>query len=228
MADGTDNLSQEGMPAEFDPVGNSNPPVNPDNQSSMPPDVSADQAEAADANRLATGDPAGTGGQPTNPSPTATAEDTSRGSSAQATSDMPQADAQSPTLGSTDADIQVLLAQAEQAIASVDNPIESNVPGLSSYELKDLTGSPASTEKASLELLRDVELDLRIELGRTLMNLEDVLQLRQGSVVPLDKLAGDPVDVYVNGRLVARGEILVLNDNFCVRVAELIASEETR
>ena len=63
---------------------------------------------------------------------------------------------------------------------------------------------------------------MKIELGRTQMYLEDVLKLRKGSVVPLDKLAGDPVDIYVNQRLVARGEVLVLNDNFCVRVAELI------
>ena len=58
------------------------------------------------------------------------------------------------------------------------------------------------------------------------MYLEDVLQLRRGSVVPLDKLAGDPVDVFVNGRLVARGEVLVLNDNFCVRIAELISGDD--
>ena len=51
-------------------------------------------------------------------------------------------------------------------------------------------------------------------------------QLRRGSVVPLDKLAGDPVDVFVNGRMVARGEVLVLNDNFCVRIAELISGDE--
>ena len=57
------------------------------------------------------------------------------------------------------------------------------------------------------------------------MQLQDVLQLKQGSVVPLNKLAGDPADIYVNGRLVARGEVLVLNDNFCIRVAELIVGE---
>ncbi|MBI3838927.1 MAG: flagellar motor switch protein FliN, partial [Planctomycetia bacterium] len=57
--------------------------------------------------------------------------------------------------------------------------------------------------------------------GRTQMYLEDVLKLRNGSVVPLDRLAGDPVDVLVNGRLIARGEVLVLNGNFCVRVTEL-------
>jgi flagellar motor switch protein FliN/FliY len=55
------------------------------------------------------------------------------------------------------------------------------------------------------------------------MYLEDVLKLRKGSVVPLDKMAGDAVDIFINGRLLARGEVLVMNENFCVRVAELLA-----
>ena len=71
-------------------------------------------------------------------------------------------------------------------------------------------------------MLSDVELDVRIELGRTEMMVEDVLQLGAGSVVELDKLAGDPVDVFVNGRRVARGEVLVLNDNFCIRISEVV------
>ena len=78
-----------------------------------------------------------------------------------------------------------------------------------------------------MDLIRDVELDLRIELGRTHMHLEEVLKLSKGSVVTLDKLAGDPVDIFVNGRLIARGEVLILNENFCVRVAELMAPEAT-
>ena len=76
-----------------------------------------------------------------------------------------------------------------------------------------------------LSALQDVELDIRIELGRTELMLEDVVKLKEGSVVPLDKLAGDPVDILVNGRLIARGEVLVLNDNFCVRVAEILSPE---
>ena len=123
-------------------------------------------------------------------------------------------------------DVQFLLSQAEQAIASVAQPVEPGLPGLAPFELKDLAGAPASGEKATLELLKDVDLDLRIELGRTHMYLEDVLKLKRGSVVPLDKLAGDPVDVFVNGRLVARGEVLVLNDNFCVRVTELLTGDD--
>jgi len=63
----------------------------------------------------------------------------------------------------------------------------------------------------------------KIELGRSRMLVEDVLKLSEGAVVELDKLAGDPVDVFVNDRLVARGEVLVLNDNFCVRVNEIVA-----
>lgn len=121
-------------------------------------------------------------------------------------------------------DIEFLLDQAERALQSVNSNSHGDLPvGVSSFRLDEFHGSPATTESATIDLIRDVELDLKIELGRTNMYLEDVLKLRKGAVVPLDKLAGDPVDIYVNGRLIARGEVLVLNDTFCVRVAELIA-----
>jgi flagellar motor switch protein FliN/FliY len=81
---------------------------------------------------------------------------------------------------------------------------------------------PNAHEAASLEPFGDVELDLKIELGRTQMYLEDVLKLGKGSVVPLDRLAGDPVDIIAGGQLIARGEVLVLDEKFCVRVTELI------
>lgn len=122
-------------------------------------------------------------------------------------------------------DIELLLQQAEAAIRSIDEPTANTPPGTRSFKLEEFRGAPPNQEVTTIQLLRDVELDLKIELGRTHMYLEDVLKLRKGSVVPLDKLAGDPVDIYVNGRLIARGEVLVLNDNFCVRVAELITAE---
>lgn len=122
-------------------------------------------------------------------------------------------------------DIELLLRKAEQALASIDEPERDAPAGVEAYRFEDFIGATASSDAASLELMRDVELDLTIELGRTHMHLEDVLRLKQGAVVPLDKLAGDPADIYVNGRLIARGEVLVLNDNFCVRVAELIVGE---
>lgn len=106
--------------------------------------------------------------------------------------------------------------------ASQSEATSASGPAVSPFELRDLQTTGGAPESATLDMVRDVELDLKIELGRTQMYLEDVLKLRKGSVVPLDRLAGDPVDIRVNGRLVARGEILVLNDNFCVRVLELV------
>jgi len=121
-------------------------------------------------------------------------------------------------------DVEYLLNQAERALQSIDGDSgPAHRPGLATFQFEEFLGAPASTETATLDLLSEVQLDLKIELGRTDMHLEDVLKLRKGSVVPLDKLAGDPVDIYVNERLIARGEVLVLNDNFCVRVGELIA-----
>lgn len=128
--------------------------------------------------------------------------------------------------GVAPADVELLLQQAERAIASLDEA-SPEPPGVTPFSLEDFVGAPPNSERATLDLIRDVELDLKIEFGRTHMYLEDVLKLRKGSVVPLDKLAGDPVDIFVNGRLIAKGEVLVLNDNFCVRVAELIAGETT-
>ncbi|PQO26335.1 flagellar motor switch protein FliN [Blastopirellula marina] len=121
-------------------------------------------------------------------------------------------------------DIEFLLNQAQAALASLESPTEM-APDASLFQLRDFGGAPASTNKTTIDLVRDVELDVKIELGRTHMHLEEVLKMNKGSVVALDKLAGDPVDIYVNGRMIARGEVLVLNDNFCVRIAELIVGD---
>src|SRR4051812_19449790 len=75
----------------------------------------------------------------------------------------------------------------------------------------------------NFDLVRDVELTVKIELGRTKMRLDEVLRLGQGAVVELDRLAGDPVDVFVNDRLVARGEVVVLNEKFAVRLTEVVS-----
>lgn len=91
------------------------------------------------------------------------------------------------------------------------------------FNLPSLSQAVQDAQVGSIDLLRDVDLNVKIELGRARMLVEDVLRLGEGSVVELDKLAGDPVDVFVNDRLVARGEVLVLNDNFCVRINEIVA-----
>ncbi len=97
----------------------------------------------------------------------------------------------------------------------------SDLPA-SSIDLPQFDKILQEAQVSGIDLLRDVNLEVKIELGRSRMLVENVLKLVEGSVVELDKLAGDPVDVYVNDRLVARGEVLVLNDNFCVRVNEIV------
>lgn len=80
-----------------------------------------------------------------------------------------------------------------------------------------------SQSSLNIDLLRDVELTVKIELGRTRMRLRDVLELGAGAVIELDRLAGDPVDVFVNDRLVARGEVVVIDEKFAVRLTEVAA-----
>ena len=109
--------------------------------------------------------------------------------------------------------------------ASFEDPSALGVaagPDTSEFKLPDFQKVMKEAQVSNIDLLRDVELNVKIELGRSRMLVEDVLKLAEGSVVELDKLAGDPVDVFVNDRLVARGEVLVLNDNFCVRVNEIV------
>lgn len=105
--------------------------------------------------------------------------------------------------------------------------VVGGLDGAVPFELSsfDEVASGKSAERYSLGTLDDIELELQIELGRAELLIEEVLSLREGAVVPLDKLAGDPVDILVNGRLLARGEVLVLNDNFCVRVAEIVSPD---
>lgn len=120
---------------------------------------------------------------------------------------------------------------AQAAAAPAAPPVSQELPplpsGAVSLDLPDFAvGASSPDDKQSISLLNDVQLDVKIELGRSMMLIEDVLKLGSGSVVELDKLAGDPVDVLVNDRLVARGEVLILNDNFCVRISEILVGAQ--
>ena len=105
--------------------------------------------------------------------------------------------------------------------------VRSNLDDARPFEFADLsTDEDESDENAfSIGMLDDVQLNVQIELGRAELLIDEVLSMRKGFVVPLDKLAGDPIDIAVNGRLLARGEVLVLNDKFCVRVVEIVAAD---
>ena len=92
-------------------------------------------------------------------------------------------------------------------------------------QLQELAGLPKNGHANNIDLLMDVSMRVTVELGRTRMQLSQILELQHGSVVELDRLAGDPVDVFVNDVMVARGEVVVVDDKFGVRITEMISSK---
>lgn len=145
--------------------------------------------------------------------------------------------------GNADEIAAAALASAQAAIDALNEDDESGSPSApapgaadpagaqpasgepSNFQFQDFAAAIGQSVPKGMDLLSDVNVDVTIELGRTRMLVEDVLRLAEGAVVELDKLAGDPVDIYVNKRLVARGEVLVLNDNFCIRVNEILDAD---
>lgn len=84
----------------------------------------------------------------------------------------------------------------------------------------------AAAMQRDMDFLLDIPLELSVELGRTHMLIKDLLQLGQGSVVELQKIAGEPMEILVNGKLVARGEVVVVNEKFGVRLTDIISPTE--
>lgn len=119
------------------------------------------------------------------------------------------------------------LLEKAQASLSGRDPRDEPKP-FQLHELRDLQSPSAEREcrfRDTHVANRHLDLDLRIEFGRAQMRIEDAVQLRSGSVVPLVQSVSQSVDLYANGRLVARGEVLVLKENFCVRVTELVPGQ---
>ena len=87
--------------------------------------------------------------------------------------------------------------------------------------------SPATpSDELNLDVILDVPVTLSMEIGRTQINIRNLLQLNQGSVVELDRFAGEPLDVLVNGTLIAHGEVVVINDKFGIRLTDVISLSE--
>lgn len=83
----------------------------------------------------------------------------------------------------------------------------------------------ASIEPSSFHVLRDVEVEITLEIGRRRMRIADVLRLQAGQTIELSKAAGEPIDIYVNGQLLGRGEAVVVGDRYGVRITELVAPD---
>ncbi len=134
-------------------------------------------------------------------------------------SEQPQTASATPD---TESVVQQTAAEVDQLARQAAEAARPAGGAAAPIELPDFGDGVEAETPTGINMLGDVDLDVRIELGRTRMLVDDVLRLSPESVVELDKAAGDPVDIYVNGRHVARGEVLVLNENFCVRVSEII------
>ena len=95
-------------------------------------------------------------------------------------------------------------------------------------ELKNLVpdGHGPTIEESSLDVILDIPVTISMEVGRTHISIRNLLQLNQGSVVELDRLAGEPLDVMVNGMLVAHGEVVVVNEKFGIRLTDVISPSE--
>ncbi len=84
-------------------------------------------------------------------------------------------------------------------------------------------GGGAQIDRPNLDFILDIPLDIAVELGRTKMQIRDLLQLGQGSIVTLNKLAGEPAEIYINQKLIGKGEVVVINDKFGIRLNEIIS-----
>lgn len=108
------------------------------------------------------------------------------------------------------------------AESDVDSEFE-NVSAAAGRVAKSTAGIKSSH---SLDLLLDVKLQVTVEVGRTRMTIQDILQLGQGSVMELEKLAGEPLDVFVNGKQIARGEAVIVNEKFGIRLTEILSPDD--
>jgi len=113
----------------------------------------------------------------------------------------------------------------------VQNELEQSQVGKPTVEVKaasfdEVTKGEAPKQQLDLDFILDIPLYLTVELGRNRMLISELLQLGQGSVVEMTKLAGEPMDVYVNQRLIARGEVVVVNEKFGVRLTDIVSPAE--
>jgi flagellar motor switch protein FliN/FliY len=116
-------------------------------------------------------------------------------------------------------------ATTEQAVAEAVAERPAQAAAAEFDSLEDTSAGPASEEE-NLDVILDIPVTISMEIGRTNISIRNLLQLNQGSVVELDRLAGEPMDVLVNGTLVAHGEVVVVNEKFGIRLTDVISPAE--
>ena len=118
-------------------------------------------------------------------------------------------------------------AMAEQSAATGTSPENGADDSYARAQFGQLQNEgKANTDEVNLDVILDIPVTLSVEIGRTRQTIRNLLQLNQGSVVELDRLAGEPMDVLVNGTLIAHGEIVVVNEKFGIRLTDVISAAE--
>lgn len=125
------------------------------------------------------------------------------------------------------AEIDALVASVQAAKAAGTAPETASAPETSAArapQLTDFEQAGLSSTEVPMSMLLDLTLPVSIELGRTTMTVQEILRLGRGSVIQLDRLAGEPIDIYVGDRRFAEGEVVVLGEHFGVRITRILAS----
>lgn len=203
------------------------PDVNPDVEQPDEPAAAAESGEAAEASEAPAGDDPAVSVEEDQQAdaegeaeqPAAEAGDAAEASDGGEESSSAERDVEEAMLA-------MLEELPEEGVHASPDDIDLGQTAVSNAEFQHLSEPASTSEPRNIDLLMDVNLPISIELGRTKMPISDILTLGPGSVVELNKLAGEPVDLLVNYKIIAKGEVVVVDENFGVRVVQLITPEE--
>ena len=120
-------------------------------------------------------------------------------------------------------EIAALIAAKNAGLPLQDAGTGATTPDESGNDYSELDAAIGASGEVPMSMLMDLTLPVAIELGRTTMSVQEILQLGRGSVVQLERLAGEPIDIYVGDRRFAEGEVVVLGENFGVRVTRIVS-----
>lgn len=128
---------------------------------------------------------------------------------------------------SVDDDWAAALAEQRASEAGLDVPPSPAAPAATPAHMESFAPTNnASGKVADLDSILDIPVTLSVEIGKTRLSIRNLLQLNQGSVVELDRMAGEPLDVLINGTLVAHGEVVVVNEKFGIRLTDVVSAQE--
>ncbi|WP_317367327.1 flagellar motor switch phosphatase FliY [uncultured Tyzzerella sp.] len=116
---------------------------------------------------------------------------------------------------------QMVMPQTTQSSNIIHDNVNVQPAQFQSFDMNEL-----AQQKENITIIRDVPLEVTVELGRTRKPIKEILEFNPGTIIELDKLAGEPIDILVNGKFIAKGEVVVIDENFGVRVTDIISTEE--